>query len=95
MCLSQDVNRGAIQMQLVENFVQYFCLDLEIKLVGSCGTFSLNAPISISQDGHPCVFVGQKVLNRAAQIKETERLHKKLDWGAVAAFKASQSYGAH
>ena len=44
-----------------------------MKNFGRAGHFAQNAPITISQDtrGHPCVFLGQKVLNRAAQIRET------------------------
>ena len=49
----------------------------KMKNFGRAGHFAQNAPIAISQDtrGHPCVFLGQKVLNRAAQIRE--RLHLK------------------
>ena len=52
-------------------------------MFGRAGHLTLNAPISIPQNGHPCVFVGQKVLNRAAQIRERERetVRKNLDEG--------------
>ena len=52
------------------------------KCVGSWETFSLNAPTSIPQGaiGHPCVYVGQKVLNRAAQIREKEL---DLGWSCI------------
>ena len=80
MCLSQDVNRGAIQMQLVENFVQYFCLDLEIKLVGSCGTFSLNAPISISKEWPPMCHCRSKSVESCSS-NQRETAFKELDEG--------------